>query len=309
MGDFPHLPPLQGGGIFEMSRVTQWAPSCDSAEAERAGEALESGQIVFLPSLRFDLDEAERRLLDPAVSDGRTKNISFDPTSGVARGTSLSGAERERLERLMARYHAATRSLLESLFPAYAAHLTSGRTSFRPVRIDDRPTSWRKDDRRLHVDAFPSQPLQGRRILRVFSNVNPEGEPRVWTMGEPFAAVARLAPRRARLLPGAAWAMERLGVTKGRRTAYDDLMLRLHDGMKRDERYQTQARSGTFAFPAATSWIVYTDLVSHAAISGQHTLEQTFYLPVIAMREPERSPLRILERTTGRDLVGRFGVN
>jgi len=29
----------------------------------------------------------ERRLLDPAGSDGRTKNISFDPASGAARGT------------------------------------------------------------------------------------------------------------------------------------------------------------------------------------------------------------------------------
>ena len=51
--------------------------------------------------------------------------------------------------------------------------------------------SWRADDRRLHVDAFPSRPNYGERILRVFTNVNPDGEPRVWRVGEPFEAVAR----------------------------------------------------------------------------------------------------------------------
>lgn len=136
------------------------------------------------------------RLLDPACSDGRAKNISFDPASGAVRGTCLHGDDRRRLERLLGRYHCQARSLLESLFPAYAPHLIAARASFRPVRVDDRPTSSRKDDRRLHIDAFASRPVQGRRILRVFTNVNPDGVPRVWIVGEPFAGLAaRLAPR------------------------------------------------------------------------------------------------------------------
>jgi len=43
--------------------------------------------------------------------------------------------------------------------------------------------------------------------------------------------------------------------------------------------------------------------VSHAATQGQYQLEQTFMLPVEAMLEPERSPLRVLERIKGRALV------
>lgn len=80
-------------------------------------------------------------------------------------------------------------------------------------------------------------------------------------------------------------------------------MLRLHDGMKADEQYQRQAVREEIAFPAGTTWIVYTDVALHAAISGQHALEQTFHLPVDAMRNPERSPLRILQRITGHELV------
>ena len=38
-------------------------------------------------------------------------------------------------------------------------------------------------------------------------------------------------------------------------------------------------------------------------MAGQYQLEQTFLLPVDAMREPERSPLRILERIKRRRLA------
>jgi len=43
------------------------------------------------------------------------------------------------------------------------------------------------------------------------------------------------------------------------------------------------------------TWIVFTDRVMHAALAGQFLLEQTFYLPVAAMRDASRAPLRILE--------------
>ena len=43
--------------------------------------------------------------------------------------------------------------------------------------------------------------------------------------------------------------------------------------------------------------------VLHGAMSGQHSLDQTFYLPVEAMNDPSRSSLRILERLTGEALV------
>jgi hypothetical protein len=43
--------------------------------------------------------------------------------------------------------------------------------------------------------------------------------------------------------------------------------------------------------------------VLHAALGGQFMLEQTFFLPVAAMLHPERSPLAVLERLSGRSLV------
>jgi hypothetical protein len=194
--------------------------------------------------------------------------------------------------------------MVEALLPDYRTRVERARTSFRPVEIAGRATSWRQDDTRLHVDSFPATPVQGRRILRVFSNVNPEARARVWRIGEGFDDVARrFAPRLRMPLAGSAAVLRLLRLTKSRRSAYDALMLQLHDAMKADAGYQADASHTTMEFPAGSTWMAFTDAVSHAATAGQFQLEQTFLLPVDAMREPERSPLRILERLKGRPLV------
>ena len=54
---------------------------------------------------------------------------------------------------------------------------------------------------------------------------------------------------------------------------------------------------------AGTTWVAFTDQVSHAAMAGQYQLEQTFLLPVDAMMDENRSPLRVLERQFGRRLA------
>ena len=80
-------------------------------------------------------------------------------------------------------------------------------------------------------------------------------------------------------------------------------MLQLHDRMKADLRYQQNAPQTAVDFPAGTTWMAFTDQVSHAATAGQYQLEQTFLLPVEAMVDESASPLRILERQFRRALV------
>jgi hypothetical protein len=208
------------------------------------------------------------------------------------------------LQAMLSRYAASTRSLLHGLLPAYRSQLQQGKTSFRPVEIHGRKTSWRKDDTRLHVDSFPSSPNQGKRILRVFTNVNPDGVARVWKLGAPFEDVARrFLPSVSKPAFGSAALMQMLKITKSRRSPYDHYMLHLHDGMKADLAYQAEADQTLYQFAPGQTWIVYTDLVSHAALSGQHALEQTFMLPVEAMGQQLRSPLAMLERQLGARLT------
>jgi hypothetical protein len=268
----------------------------------QAARLLEHGAVLLLPDLDFDTAGFED-VMFAALSDGASKNVSYNPKTGELKGTTADGPERERLTELVARYSAWSQALVRELLPAYAQGLEVGRTSYRP-RAADHNMSKRKDDRRLHVDAFPSTPLQGRRILRVFRNVNPQGESRFWRVGEPFAEhAARFLPRARPQALGAAVVMQALRLTKGRRTPYDALMLQLHDQSKEDDAYQASAPHWDVSFPPGATWLVFTDGVVHAALGGRYAFEQTFYLPVAAMEEPDASPLRTLERMTGRALT------
>jgi hypothetical protein len=122
----------------------------------------------------------------------------------------------------------------------------------------------------------------------LFTNVN-AALPRLWRAGEPFEQAAKnFLPRLRPPFPGSLWMLERLHITKGKRSLYDHFMLGIHDAMKADERYQAQVEQAEIAFPAGATWACFTDAVSHAAMSGQHAFEQTFYLPVSAMRGPPR---------------------
>jgi hypothetical protein len=283
--------------------VDSWVNAASSTLTAGLETALERGDVLLLPELAFPVESDESPLFSPLILS-TSKNASFDPISQTVGGTTLKDGAYKRLGRLMSRFSDAAAKLTDGLLPRYRGTLQRARTSFRPAEISGRSTSWRKDDSRLHIDSFPASPTQGRRILRVFTNVNPHGRPRSWRIGEDFEAVAgRFAASLPMPVPGHAAVLRLLRVTKSPRSAYDSLMLKLHDRMKEDERYQRTAPQTAVEFPAGSTWIAFTDQVSHAAMAGQYQLEQTFLLPVTAMLDERRSPLRVLEGLKGRRLV------
>jgi hypothetical protein len=284
-------------------RPVTWDLSPAPNLIDGATDKLERGFVLFLSDLAFPIEAEEMGVFSPAILSS-SKNASYEPASGRVAGTTLSGRELERLRKLMQRFSQAASLVAHRLFPAYESRLRLARASFRPAEIAGRPSSWRKDDTRLHVDSFPSSPVQGERILRLFTNVNPVGRPRSWRVGGEFEAVARhFLTRLSTPVPGTAAILQALRVTKSRRTPYDAMMLQLHDCMKRDDEFQERSEQEAVEFPAGSTWVAFTDQVSHAATAGQYQLEQTFLLPVSAMAEQARSPLRILERLTGRTLA------
>ncbi len=265
---------------------------------------LEAGEVVRAGPTAFALTDIEAMRVTDGVATGGSKNISFDPSAGILRGAAAAASDDQTIVGLMRRYSEWASALIVDSAPEYAPHLRMGRTSLRTRDAGAPAISPRKDDRRLHADAFTSRPTAGARILRVFSNINPAGQARIWQVGEAFEDYARRwADRIRRPLTGEAWLLERIGLTRGRRTPYDALMLGLHDRGKLDESYQRTGPRRVVSFAAGESWLVFTDSVIHAAVSGRFALEQTFYLPVEGMVNPSISPLRVLERITGRRLV------
>jgi hypothetical protein len=294
---------MDAADVLESLPITAWHGPFDAVLRRRALTALEHGKVLVLPDLRFPIAADEGDLLRPDVAGAERKNVSLDPRTGRLGNIALAPGESGRLTALLRRYAADSAHLLADLLPSYAPALEQARTSFRPNEIAGRSYSPRHDDRRLHIDAFPSRPLGGKRILRLFSNLAPDGAVRAWRVGEPFEPYAqRFLPQR-RPLPGSAWLLERLGITKGRRSAYDHIMLVLHDRGKLDTAYQATAPRADVSFASGTTWLCFTDQVLHAALSGHCALEQTFHVPVSAMADSARAPLCVLERLTARHLA------
>ncbi|KQY16892.1 3-deoxy-D-manno-oct-2-ulosonic acid (Kdo) hydroxylase [Massilia sp. Root133] len=268
--------------------------------------ALEAGKVLYFPNFAqhgFAPQKEELALFREDIRDPKIRNISLS-TSGDLKGVVGDDATKALMAGMIGRFRAEAEGLLANLVPRYGEHLRRGATSFRPSVVENRVQSWRADDRRMHVDSFPSRPNYGERLLRVFTNVNLEGEPRVWRVGEPFEDVARrFLPK---VKPYSAWqakVLNALHVTKSLRSEYDHIMLQLHDAMKSDLDYQKNAPQVTFNFPPGCAWVCFSDQTSHAVMAGQYMMEHTLQLSPMHQYDKEASPLAILTRMQGHALV------
>lgn len=291
-----------GQQILTLER-SDWRDASVVDDADGVIAAVEEGKVLYFPNLAFALTDAQRGLLRPELLAEGSRNISLS-AEGTLKGAAGSGPERVELVQMIGRFRRDAQTLIHCLLPAYTPHLRLAPTSFRPAKVETRDQSWRADDRRLHVDAFPTRPNYGERILRVFANVNPDAVPRVWRVGEPFEDIARrFVPRAKRYSALKAQVMHSLGITKSLRSEYDHLMLQLHDRMKRDEGYQRESAQVTMPFAAGSVWVCFSDQASHAVMTGQYMLEQTLHLPTDRQYNPASSPLALLTRLAGHRLI------
>ncbi|HEY6250969.1 MAG TPA: Kdo hydroxylase family protein [Candidatus Angelobacter sp.] len=276
-------------------------------------DQLERGNVLFFRSVPFDLPQADRDFLLSQKQTGSRfhKNISYRPTRDLLKGVSSDSPDRERLHQVMRNFSRQTAEFLRSFLAPYAGKLNMDFASFRPLQEKSRDLPLHKRNDLLHVDAFPTRPTRGARILRFFVNINPSVG-RVWNVGEAFDAfMPRLAmagkispPFRGAIARGAIRAAARIGVPVADRTRYDEYMLYLHDWLKENADFQQNSPKQQLIFPPGSAWMVYTDGVPHAALSGQYALEQTFIVPIEAFVTPEVAPVRVLETITGMEMTG-----
>ena len=266
--------------------------------------AVEAGKVLYFPRLGFAVQPEEQALLREDTLAPKSRNVSLG-ADGVLKGAAGSAQDQQALAAMVGRFRQQALQLVDDLLPEYKGQLRVAPTSFRPKQVETRAQSVRADDQRMHVDAFPSRPSYGERLLRVFTNLNPHGVPRVWRVGEDFETVARQFLPQAK--PYRLWQAKLLNAvhaTKSLRSEYDHLMLQLHDLMKFDEQYQKNGTQVTVPFPPGSVWVCFSDQATHAVMSGQFMMEQTLYLPPGKEVDPQASPLAILTRLVGRPLVG-----
>jgi hypothetical protein len=271
-------------------------------------DQLERGKILFFAGVPFDLPQADRDFLlsQKQSSSHFHKNISYRPESDVLKGVASESPDGERLHAVMRSFSNGMTRFVSSFLTPYAGKLKLDFASFRPLEEQGRDLSLHKRNDLLHVDAFPTRPTHGGRILRAFVNINPS-DGRVWNVGEPFdASVPKLArtntlspPFRGPVVRKVARIASRVGLPVADRSRYDEFMLYLHDWLKESAAFQHDSFKQQLVFPPGSTWLVYTDGVPHAVISGRYAMEQTYIVPEEALVSAEVAPVRVLESLTG----------
>ena len=235
------------------------------------------------------------------------KNVSFDPATGQVGG---SVARRARLS-------AALRGMLSRFSDeaqAFVAARVSGVRAAPRARPHELPAG---RNRRARLVVAQGRHAAARRRVSRDAGAGPPDSSRV-RQRQPARTAAIVAGRRQlrrgrRALRAEAVACRcrarraccsALRLTKTRAVAVrraDAAAARSHEGGHGVPAEPRRRRR--VDFPAGSAWMAFTDQVSHAAMAGQYQLEQTFLLPVGAMLDEQRSPLRILERLKGRRLA------
>jgi hypothetical protein len=277
---------------------------------------LEAGDIIFFPETPIHIPPDDLNLLlgHQQVGGAYHKNIAYRPSENRITGFDAkdpSGAE--RLRGIMRQYSHDVIEFLRRFLAPYQARWKVDYASYRPEEEEGRDLALRKRNDLLHTDAFPTRPTHGNRILRFFNNINPQ-KTRNWITTETFDELVekmrtgKLNGQTAVPFPSS---MQMPGLKRAlasgfgalipslKRSPYDDFMMRFHNYLKENVSFQQNCPKQHWEFPPGSSWMVYTDMVSHAVLSGQFALEQTLIVSREAMVVPEKSPYGVLAKLAG----------
>ncbi|MDX1562060.1 MAG: Kdo hydroxylase family protein [Gammaproteobacteria bacterium] len=298
--------------------MTREYPLNDSSQAssDEIEDTLEAGDVVFFSRSPVELpSEADLEWLRTGLSGGlKAKNISYHPESDSVPRFEADAETKERVETILRRHGQRVAEFWQRVLPDFMPGATIGTTSFRPVEERGRDLKPRSSNELVHIDAGAYGATNGARILRFFVNVHPERD-RVWGTKGSFAD---LMQRHAPLWDAAKGGKSRVPVTKGPldhaysglisaasriyplfrvidSSPYDRSMRRIHNYMKeapafRDDRSDYRE----IRFPPLSAWMVFTDGISHAALTGQYAFVTTALIPLENCRHYEQTPFGIL---------------
>jgi len=284
------------------------APPSAISKPEVACAALERGGIIFFPESPFKFSDRDRDfLLSQKQKDADyQKNIAYRPAEDRVSGFEAnSAADVERLRSIMANFHGQVQRFLQVFLSPYARSWKADFASYRPIEEQGRPMRLRARNDLLHVDSFATRPIYGDRILRTFINLNPENV-RVWNTSDNFEVLSEKfkndvrRPKSLNTVPKKPSpfhsVIKALGLKSSGGSPYDSWMLDFHNFLKENSEFQQYCRKDRWEFPSNSSWIVFTDMVSHSVLSGQYAMEQTYIVSKNDLVCPEKAPINILRR-------------
>jgi 3-deoxy-D-manno-octulosonic acid hydroxylase-like protein len=295
--------------MFTQSQIAQAGPTDISDELER-------GRIVVFPECPIELPTSEDLafLREEMPKVLKLKNISYHPESGRIVGIKGEKAVIDRTQDLLKIHSGRVQEFLQKTIPALATGWMIGTSSFRPMQERGRELSAHASNELVHVDAGAYGATHGDRILRFFVNVNPT-EDRVWISKGAFPDLFKRFGEKAGVVRNGADGYLEEGPLDRFRTAtvnavsavvpparlldsspYDRAMRRFHNFMKDTPEFQSATEGHQeYRMKPFWAWMVFTDMVSHAVVSGQHALVDTYVVPLRNCRLQEMAPINILK--------------
>ncbi|HVA47983.1 MAG TPA: Kdo hydroxylase family protein [Pirellulales bacterium] len=295
---------LETAHLVDMPRLLRGCAAAAAPLDRELCSLLEQGKILYFPSSPFPLPDADVDVLLRQRQSHRRwhKNIAYRPLHDRLTGFDPKHVDAERLHQVMRTFSRQTIDCVAGLVPTYAREWRLDYASFRPLEEKGRQLRLHARNDLIHVDSFPKRPTYGDRILRIFMNVNPHAE-RYWITGEPFDVLARdmgveFVRQFVRVRRPTLWRRVASGMKLPVRpfSPYDQAMRDIHQLMKENESFQRTCHKFHSHFPPGSAWLVFTDSVPHAVVSGQYALEQTVIVPRSTMVSPEKAPAAVLER-------------
>jgi hypothetical protein len=294
---------------FSTSQLAKAGPTDLSDELER-------GRIVAFPECPIELppDEELNFLREEMPRVLKLKNISYHPESDRIVGIRGEKEVVARAHAILKAHSRRVQEFLRKTIPALEKDWMIGTSSFRPMQERGRELSAHASNELVHVDAGAYGATHGDRILRFFVNVNPS-EDRVWITKGAFPELFKRFGERAGVVRNGEDGYLEEGLFDRFRTAtaraasaivpsaklidsspYDRAMRRFHNFMKDTPEFQsTPEGHREFRMRPFWAWMVFTDMVSHAVVSGQHAFVDTFVVPLRNCRLQEMAPINILK--------------
>jgi hypothetical protein len=268
----------------------------DHPSARALEERLERGEVVFFEKAPFALPSGADHefLLQQSLGRVVHKNVSYNPhTTRVGGFVRQTQEQEERLRTILGEFARTVTGWVATALPQYQGGCEPDRVSFRPEEESLRKLRLKARNDLLHVDAFPGRPARGRRILRVFANINPS-EPRVWVTSDPLPVLveryrAPVEQQRDWLRQVGGKLVEWFRPAEARRAPSDWFMLRMHDFLKANDDFQRGNRR-LWHFPPGSVWLAMTDACSHAVLRGRFALEHSYFIAPHVLARPELSP-------------------
>ncbi len=294
--------------VFDQRRLEHTAP-------DEIGDLLEAGNIVQFDPCPIELpgDDALETLRRDLPEQLKLKNVSYHPEADKVKGLGRNAPITDLAREVLVSHSDRVTAFLKQIMPTLTRNMRVGTSSFRPIEERGRNLKPHASNELIHIDAGAYGATNGDRLLRFFVNVNPSVD-RVWRTKGALPELLQRYAKEAGIAPEQVGRLEK-GITGHLRTAtlrgiaklgiplatvldsspYDQTMRRLHNFMKDTPGFQHDPIGHhEFRFAPFTAWMVFTDMVSHACVSGQHAFIYTAVLPLENCRRPDLAPINLL---------------